>query len=320
MIVCWTVLRNNEAHGRRVLDQDHPCPPGASRACPPVVDRSAQPHLAVSDQAPHRHGTDDRDTRWRRLSSVRQLCSPWLICDAATPTPSRRPDSASGSRPPSGTYARPSASWPLSPRPWPRRGKPIHEKAFVIVDGTLLPIDRIAAEAPYYFGKHNRHGMNVQVLTDPYGRLLWASLALPGSTHEPARRQTPRDHRGPHRCSTQVLGKQGVLRRRRVHMRPFRGRRLKRWQRRHNTTHAKMRCVGEQAMATLKGWRLLREAALQHQPRHRRRESRPRPSPRISVRFENAQRKELSRTVPTSSLHRPRSDQFTETTHDRCRL
>ncbi|WP_405680721.1 MULTISPECIES: hypothetical protein [unclassified Streptomyces] len=31
---------------------------------------------------------------------------------------------------------------------------------------------------------------------------------------------------------------------------PFRGRRLKRWKRRHNTTHAEIRCVGEQAMAS----------------------------------------------------------------------
>jgi hypothetical protein len=37
---------------------------------------------------------------------------------------------------------------------------------------------------------------------------------------------------------------------------PFRGRRLKRWKRRHNTTHAKTCCLGEQAMATLKGWGL----------------------------------------------------------------
>ncbi|MYT96990.1 MULTISPECIES: transposase family protein, partial [unclassified Streptomyces] len=40
---------------------------------------------------------------------------------------------------------------------------------------------------------------------------------------------------------------------------PFRGRRLKRWKRRHNSSHAKIRCLGEQAMATLKGWRLLRK-------------------------------------------------------------
>jgi hypothetical protein len=56
--------------------------------------------------------------------------------------------------------------------------------AFVILDGTLLPIDRIAADTPYYSGKHKRHGMNIQVLTDPFGRLLWASPALPGATHD----------------------------------------------------------------------------------------------------------------------------------------
>lgn len=62
--------------------------------------------------------------------------------------------------------------------------KTIRTKAFVILDGTLLPIDRIAADTPYYSGKHKRHGMNVQVVTDPFGRLLWALPALPGSTHD----------------------------------------------------------------------------------------------------------------------------------------
>jgi hypothetical protein len=53
-------------------------------------------------------------------------------------------------------------------------------KAYVLLDGTLLPIDRIAADRPFYSGKHKKHGMNVQVLSDPFGRLLWASPALPG--------------------------------------------------------------------------------------------------------------------------------------------
>lgn len=44
--------------------------------------------------------------------------------------------------------------------------KNVRTKAFVVLDGTLLPIDRIAADTPYYSGKHKRHGMNVQVLTD----------------------------------------------------------------------------------------------------------------------------------------------------------
>ncbi|GAA1009726.1 hypothetical protein Aple_022130 [Acrocarpospora pleiomorpha] len=41
--------------------------------------------------------------------------------------------------------------------------------AYTILDGTLIPIDRLADEGPYYSGKHKRHGMNVQLLADPHG-------------------------------------------------------------------------------------------------------------------------------------------------------
>ncbi len=57
-------------------------------------------------------------------------------------------------------------------------------KAYLILDGTLLPIDRIAVDRPYYSGKHKKHSMNVQVLVDPFGNLLWASPALPGAVHD----------------------------------------------------------------------------------------------------------------------------------------
>lgn len=45
-------------------------------------------------------------------------------------------------------------------------------KAFVIPDDTLPPIDRIAADRPYCSGKHKKHGVNVHVLADLFGRLL----------------------------------------------------------------------------------------------------------------------------------------------------
>ncbi|MDT0433198.1 MULTISPECIES: transposase family protein [Streptomyces] len=132
-------------------------------------------------------------------------------------------------------------------------------KAYVILDGTVLPIDRIAADRPYYSGKKRHHGMNVQVLTDPFGRLLWASHALPGATHDLT---AAREHgiinalvEADLKCWADKTY-QGAARNLRV---PFKGRRLKRRQRRHNTTHAKIRCVGEQAMAAPKGWRLLRK-------------------------------------------------------------
>ncbi len=132
-------------------------------------------------------------------------------------------------------------------------------KAFVPLDGTLLPIDRIAVDTPYHSGKHKRHGMNVQALTDPFGRPLRASTALPGSTHDPT---AARSHGIFDALATAVLkcradkACQGAGR----HIRaPFRGRRPKRRKRRHNSSHAKIRCVGEQAMAVLKGRRLLRK-------------------------------------------------------------
>ncbi|MFF0430146.1 transposase family protein [Streptomyces sp. NPDC004520] len=135
----------------------------------------------------------------------------------------------------------------------------IRAKAFVILDGTLLPIDRIAVDTPYYSGKHKRHGMNVQVLTDPFGQLLWTSPALPGSTHDLT---AARQHGIIEALAEAGLkcwadkAHQGAGGTVRV---PFRGRRLKWWKRRRNSTHAKIRCLGERAMATLKGWRLLRK-------------------------------------------------------------
>jgi hypothetical protein len=36
----------------------------------------------------------------------------------------------------------------------------IRRLAYAILDGTLIPIDRVADQKPYYSGKHKRHGVN----------------------------------------------------------------------------------------------------------------------------------------------------------------
>ncbi|MGW9031224.1 transposase family protein [Streptomyces sp. NPDC055722] len=134
-------------------------------------------------------------------------------------------------------------------------------KAFVILDGTLLPIDRIAADRPFYSGKHKRHGMNVQVLTDPVGRLLWASPALPGAVHDI---KAARIHGLLDALNTGGIpcwadkAYQGAGPAVRV---PFRDRwdKLSAGKKAVNRAHAKIRALGEQAMATLKSWRLLRK-------------------------------------------------------------
>lgn len=132
-------------------------------------------------------------------------------------------------------------------------------KAYEILDGTLLLADRIAADRPYYSGKKEHHGMNVQALADPTGRLIRASDALPGATHDLA---AARIHDIQAALTTDDIkcwadkAYQGASPAIRV---PFRGRSLRGWRRRHNRDHAKIRSLGERAMAILRGWRILRK-------------------------------------------------------------
>ncbi|GGS62011.1 hypothetical protein GCM10010238_58780 [Streptomyces griseoviridis] len=56
---------------------------------------------------------------------------------------------------------------------------------FLILGGTLIRTDRVAADEPYYSRKHRHHGMNVAVLARPDGTARWYSRALPGRTHDP---------------------------------------------------------------------------------------------------------------------------------------
>jgi hypothetical protein len=56
--------------------------------------------------------------------------------------------------------------------------------AYVVLDGTLIPVDRVAADRPFYSGKHKKHGMNLQAIASPDGDILWVSGAPPGSVHD----------------------------------------------------------------------------------------------------------------------------------------
>ena len=56
--------------------------------------------------------------------------------------------------------------------------------AYLVIDGTLIPIDRVAAGRPFYSGKHRMHGMNLQVIASPDGDVLWVSGPLPGAVHD----------------------------------------------------------------------------------------------------------------------------------------
>jgi hypothetical protein len=53
----------------------------------------------------------------------------------------------------------------------------------VLLDGTLAECDRVGDSRADFSQKHRRHGVNVRVIADPAGDLLWISPALPGRTH-----------------------------------------------------------------------------------------------------------------------------------------
>jgi hypothetical protein len=54
--------------------------------------------------------------------------------------------------------------------------------AYLVIEGTLIPIDRVAADRPFYSGNHRKHGMNLQVIASPDGDIVWLSGAVHGLT------------------------------------------------------------------------------------------------------------------------------------------
>ncbi|TQM37576.1 DDE superfamily endonuclease [Pseudonocardia cypriaca] len=80
-------------------------------------------------------------------------------------------------------------------------------KALVILDGTLLRIDRVGMvsgrDRAFYSGKHKAHGLNVQVIADPIGRLVWISPA--------AARGAPRHGCRPSRAAELIAAVQTLM-------------------------------------------------------------------------------------------------------------
>jgi hypothetical protein len=68
----------------------------------------------------------------------------------------------------------------------------------LMLDGTLIPIGRVAADRPYYSGKHRIHGMNIQILTTPDGTPLFTRHAPAGCFTAPISAAVKQLLSGPH--------------------------------------------------------------------------------------------------------------------------
>ena len=131
------------------------------------------------------------------------------------------------------------------------------DHAYVVIDGTLIPIDRVAADRPFYSGKHRRHGMNLQVIAAPDGEILWVSGPLPGAVHDLTAARIWGIIRELAAAGLIVLADKGYHGAGDHILTPYRGRNKPASQKTANRAHAQLRSPGERANAQLKTWRIL---------------------------------------------------------------
>src|ERR1700729_4371162 len=130
--------------------------------------------------------------------------------------------------------------------------------AYVVVDGTLIPIDRVARDKPFYSGKHKKHGVNLQVIASPDGDILWVSGALPGSVHDKKAEWIWGVLAELEAAGLVTLADKGYQGSTHAKI-PYRGKNKPESQKEANRAHAKLRAPGERANALLKNWRILRK-------------------------------------------------------------
>lgn len=131
--------------------------------------------------------------------------------------------------------------------------------AFVVIGGTLIPTGRVAADRPFYPGKHRRHGMNLQVISSPHGEILWVSGPLPGAAHDLTCARIWGIIRQLAAAGLIVLAGKGYTGAGEHVRHPYRGRNKPASQKAANCAHAKLRAPGERASAQLKTWGILRK-------------------------------------------------------------
>jgi hypothetical protein len=130
--------------------------------------------------------------------------------------------------------------------------------AYVVLDGTLIPVDRVAADRPFYSGKHKKHGMNLQVIASPSGDVLWVSGALPGSVHDKRAEWIRGGLAELEAAGLVTLADKGYQGSSHAKI-PYRGKNKPESQKEANRAHARLRAPGERANAQLKTWRILRK-------------------------------------------------------------
>jgi DDE superfamily endonuclease len=140
-----------------------------------------------------------------------------------------------------------------------RRAKP----EYVLVDGTIAECDRVGDGQADYSGKARRHGVDVQAVTDPTGRLIWYSPVLPGRDVDITAARTHRIVTVCERLRIPVLADKAYEGAGGTFCTPHKrhcGRDLTAYQSGVNKAHSRLRSPVERAFAQFKQWRIFRRA------------------------------------------------------------
>jgi DDE superfamily endonuclease len=135
----------------------------------------------------------------------------------------------------------------------------------VILDGTLIPTDRISTPGPtrgvdlWWSGKHRHHGGNIQEVAAPDGWPLWTSDVRPGREHDTtAARADPdllielADWVDDGQLGLGDLGYEGEADLLRIPIKKPADGELTVDQQAYNAVHGALRCLGERANSLLK--------------------------------------------------------------------
>jgi len=136
---------------------------------------------------------------------------------------------------------------------------------YVIIDGTLIETNRVAAAGPtrgvdlWWSGKHGNHGGNIQVIAAPDGWPLWTSPVRPGREHDTT---ALREHTevlplltgwtGEHRRVLGDLGYEGEADTITIAFKKPKDAELTDTQKTYNRAHNGIRAIGERANSMLK--------------------------------------------------------------------
>lgn len=134
---------------------------------------------------------------------------------------------------------------------------------YVLLDGSLAECDRVGDGRADYSHKHRRHGVNVQVVTDPSGHVLWLSPTLPGRAHDLTAARTHRIIRICERQGVPVLADRAYIGAGPWVTTPLRrppGRDLTPTQQTVSRALSAARAPVERGVARLKSWRIFRHA------------------------------------------------------------